>query len=48
MKSTHLTYTSQDPFRLELGGLLPGVTIGYHTYGKLNEAKDNVPNNSVR
>jgi homoserine O-acetyltransferase/O-succinyltransferase len=30
------------PFVLESGAQLQGITIGYHTYGKLNEAKDNV------
>jgi homoserine O-acetyltransferase len=28
-------------FPLELGGVLPGVTIAYETYGQLNAAKDN-------
>jgi homoserine O-acetyltransferase len=30
------------PFTLENGRQLPSVTIAYHTYGELNEAKDNV------
>lgn len=30
------------PFPLECGGELPAVTIAYHTYGTLNEARDNV------
>ena len=30
------------PFPLEAGGVLPELTIAYHTYGKLNAAKDNV------
>ena len=30
------------PFGLENGKVLPDLTIVYHTYGKLNEAKDNV------
>lgn len=29
-------------FPLENGSVLPGVEIAYHTYGKLNERKDNV------
>lgn len=32
----------QEPFQLENGKVLPGLTIAYHTYGKLNDAKDNV------
>jgi homoserine O-acetyltransferase len=31
-----------EPFALENGKSLPGLTIAYHTYGKLNDAKDNV------
>jgi len=31
-----------EAFALENGTVLPGLTIAYHTYGKLNEAKDNV------
>ncbi len=30
------------PFPLEAGGSLPGVEIAYHTYGTLNERRDNV------
>jgi homoserine O-acetyltransferase len=29
-------------FVLESGRVLPGITIAYHTYGKLNIAKDNI------
>jgi homoserine O-acetyltransferase len=36
------SYIYEKPFPLELGGVLPGLTIGYHTYGRLNEQKDNV------
>lgn len=36
----HYDYTY--PFTLENGQVLPGLTIGYHTYGTLNEAGDNV------
>ncbi|HJW16801.1 MAG TPA: homoserine O-acetyltransferase [Flavisolibacter sp.] len=30
------------PFSLEAGGTLPAITIAYHTWGKLNDQKDNV------
>jgi homoserine O-acetyltransferase len=30
------------PFELESGAILPELQIAYHTYGTLNEAKDNV------
>jgi homoserine O-acetyltransferase len=33
---------SQAEFRLEAGGILHGIEIGYHTYGSLNAQKDNV------
>lgn len=36
------TLQLQEPFQLENGKVLPGLTITYHTYGKLNDAKDNV------
>jgi homoserine O-acetyltransferase/O-succinyltransferase len=32
----------QQPFVLESGQTLPGITIAYHSYGKLNANKDNV------
>jgi homoserine O-acetyltransferase/O-succinyltransferase len=32
----------QQPFILESGQTLPGITIAYHSYGKLNANKDNV------
>src|SRR5437764_14523330 len=32
----------QHPFLLEAGESLPGLTIGYHTWGLLNENKSNV------
>ncbi len=35
-------YNSPEIFELEAGGELPGITIAYHTYGKLNEKKNNV------
>ena len=36
------TFQLQEPFQLENGSTLPGLTIAYHTYGELNKAKDNV------
>lgn len=36
------TIETQKAFQLENGKVLPGLTIAYHAYGKLNEAKDNV------
>jgi len=30
------------PFALEAGGVLPGITIAYHTYGRLNADRSNV------
>ena len=36
------TIQIQEPFQLENGKVLPELIIAYHTYGKLNEAKDNV------
>ncbi|MDR2129727.1 MAG: homoserine O-acetyltransferase [Odoribacteraceae bacterium] len=35
-------YHDLNPFPLEGGGCLPGVTIAYHTYGTLSPAADNV------
>lgn len=35
-------FTYNKPFLLENGNQLPSVEIAYHTYGKLNKAKDNV------
>lgn len=32
----------RDPFTLESGVTLPGYHLAYHTYGQLNEEKDNV------
>src|SRR5699024_7007506 len=34
--------TYQKPFELESGEVMPEIVIGYHTFGTLNEAKDNV------
>ena len=36
------TFCYKKPFQLESGKILPELQIGYHTYGKLNEAHDNV------
>jgi homoserine O-acetyltransferase len=35
-------FTYEHPFALEDGGSLPGITVAYHTYGKLNEEGSNV------
>ena len=35
-------YHHPQPFKLELGGELPELTIAYHTFGALNEERDNV------
>ncbi len=35
-------FTSDKPFQLELGGVLPRLTIAYHTYGTLSDTADNV------
>jgi homoserine O-acetyltransferase len=36
-----LSYTSREPLKLELGGLLPEITVAYETYGELNKDRDN-------
>jgi homoserine O-acetyltransferase len=36
------TIQIQEPFQLESGKVLPGLTIAYHSFGKLNDKKDNV------
>lgn len=33
--------TPENPLRLEYGGVLPHVTVGFETYGELSAAKDN-------
>src|SRR5215203_1704751 len=40
MKSHYYHYS--EPFYLEAGGVLTELTIAYHTWGRLNETKDNV------
>lgn len=35
-------YSYKETFSLESGATLPGIEIAYHTYGTLNETKDNV------
>ena len=35
-------YHHPGTFKLESGEELPELTIGYHTFGKINSAKDNV------
>ena len=37
-----LIYQAPEPFELESGVLLPELRIAYHTYGRLNAARDNV------
>lgn len=34
-------FHSSEPFVLESGEVLPSLTVAYHTYGNLSEAKDN-------
>src|SRR5476649_2505158 len=36
------TYKYEKPFELVSGQRLPGLEIGFHTYGKLNKGRDNV------
>ncbi|OJW18483.1 homoserine O-acetyltransferase [Mucilaginibacter sp. 44-25] len=40
MSTQIFTYT--ETFELELGRKLPGIEVGYHTYGSLNKNRDNV------
>lgn len=35
-------FHSTQPFSLETGGCLPGLTVAYHTYGSLNADRNNV------
>jgi homoserine O-acetyltransferase len=36
-----LKFISEEPFKLECGKTLPGLTIAYSTYGELNQEKNN-------
>ena len=40
-QTNFLKYKYAKSFPLERGGSLPGITIAYHTYGQLNEKRDN-------
>ena len=40
-KANFLTYKYPETFQLEQGEELPGLTIAYHTFGSLNEKRDN-------
>lgn len=42
ISTSHQTLPTSAPFILENGATLPYLDIGYHTYGTLNAAKDNV------
>ncbi len=42
VKQNMNTLEIKETFQLENGEVLPGLTIAYNSYGKLNEAKDNV------
>jgi homoserine O-acetyltransferase len=35
-------YLHESPFKTESGAILPRLEIAYHTYGKINKARDNV------
>lgn len=35
-------YRHPEPFGLERGGVLPELVIAYHTYGRINDMRDNV------
>lgn len=39
---TYSFFNLEEPFELEQGGLIEQPVIAYNTYGKLNEARDNV------
>lgn len=39
---TNSIFSSDNPFTLESGYVLPEYHLAYTTYGELNEAKDNV------
>ncbi len=42
VSTSHKTLRINAPFTLENGATLPYLDIGYHSYGRLNAAKDNV------
>ena len=42
MDSNLQTYRHTEPFPLERGGCIEGLTLAYHTFGRLNEKRDNV------
>jgi homoserine O-acetyltransferase len=42
MEDQAQTYKHNKPFKLELGGVLPGIEIAFHTYGSLNTERNNV------
>ena len=42
MSTDSVIIRSHRPFVLESGEVLPELTIAYHSYGTLNEARDNV------
>lgn len=41
VQSSARFFTSDEPFELESGEVLPSLTIAYHTYGTLNERRSN-------
>ncbi|MCH5239944.1 MAG: homoserine O-acetyltransferase [Muribaculaceae bacterium] len=40
-KGKYLVYNYPHPFELERGGVLPSLTIAYHTFGRLDSEKSN-------
>lgn len=42
MSTSQSIYRAEEPFRLELGGVIDRLEIAYHTFGTLNERRDNV------
>ena len=42
MSTSQSIYRAEKPFRLELGGVIDRLEIAYHTFGTLNERRDNV------
>ena len=41
VKTNFFSYSTSEPFALERGGELPGLTIAYHTFGTLNPDRSN-------